>query len=307
MKNVCIKTALAAMLLATLAPAQGPGGRPGPPRGGAEGDDNHWIGREMSPPGKIVRGAPYSAQAVSEVNQTLGDGTKIHRQVTGGVYRDGQGRTRNEVAPGGHGLFAPAGHAEQLITISDPVAGFTYVLDPAQKTATKVPLHRGGPMGGAMMGPAPHGGGPMGGAMMGPAPGGGAERRPMHAGPGAAQEDFKSEFLPATQIEGVSAEGRRITTTILAGQIGNDRPITSVSERWFSPKLQVVVLMTHNDPRMGQDTYKLTKIALAEPDPALFEVPAGYTVVEGKRASFPEQHHQGGPPNAPEHGPEPPK
>jgi len=76
----------------------------------------------MAPPGEIVRGAPYSATAVSEVNQILGDGTKIHRQVAGGVYRDGQGRTRNEVAPGGHGLFAPPGHSEQLITITDPVA-----------------------------------------------------------------------------------------------------------------------------------------------------------------------------------------
>lgn len=305
MKSICITTALAAMLLASLALAQGPEGRPGPPRGGPGGDNKHWIGREMSPPGKIVRGAPYSAQAVREVNQTLGDGTKIHRLVTGGVYRDGQGRTRNEVAHGGHGMFAPAGHEEKLITITDPVAGFSYVLDPAQKTATKVPLHAGGPRGGAMMGPAPRGGGPGGGGKMGPAAGAG--RRPMHAGPGAMQGDFKSEFLPAKDIEGVSAEGRRITTTILAGQIGNDHPITSVSERWFSLKLQVVVLMTNNNPRMGQETYKLTKIALAEPDPALFEVPAGYTVIEGRPASFSGQHRQGVPPNAPRRGPEPPQ
>jgi hypothetical protein len=258
----------------------------------------------MSPPGKIVRGAPYSALAVREANQTLGDGTKIHRLVSGGVYRDGQGRTRNEVAHGGHGMFAPAGHEEKLITITDPVAGFTYVLDPAQKTATKVPLHAGGPRGGPMMGQAVHQGGPRGGAMMGPAPGG-EGRRPMHAGLGAMQGDFKSEFLPAKDIEGVSAEGRRITTTILAGQIGNDHPIVSVSERWFSPKLQVVVLMTNSNPRMGQETYKLTKINLAEPDPSLFEIPAGYTVIEG-RAPFSGQHRQGVPPNAPRRGPEPP-
>jgi hypothetical protein len=302
MKSICIKTALAAMLLATLALAQGPAGRPGPPAGGPGGGDGPWIGREMAPPGEIVRGAPYSATAVSEVNQILGDGTKIHRQVAGGVYRDGQGRTRNEVAPGGHGLFAPPGHSEQLITITDPVAGFTYVLDPAQKTATKVPLHRGG-HGAGMMGPEPRGGGPEGGGKMGPPAGG---HRPMHAGPGAVQEDFKSEYLPPKDIEGVSAEGRRTTTTILAGQIGNDRPIVSVSERWFAPKLHVLVLLTHNDPRMGQDTYKLTKITLAEPDPSLFEVPAGYTVIEGGPASF-SGHRQGGAPNAPRRGPDSPK
>jgi hypothetical protein len=303
MKSIWIRTVLAALLLATLALAQGPAGRPGPPAGAPGGNNNHWIAREMSPPGEIVRGAPYSATAVSEVNQILGDGTKIHRSVTGGVYRDGQGRTRNEVAHGGHGLFARAGHEGKLITITDPVAGFTYVLDPDQKTATKVPLHRGGPRGG-MMGPAAHEGGAGGRGKMGPAAGG---RRPMHAGMGGVQEDFKSEYLPAKDIEGVSAEGRRTTTTILAGQIGNDRPIVSVSERWFAPKLHVLVLLTHNDPRMGQDTYKLTKISLAEPDPSLFEIPAGYTVIEGRPASFTGQHRQGGAPNAPRRGPDSPK
>jgi hypothetical protein len=129
----------------------------------------------------------------------------------------------------------------------------------------------------------------------------------MHAGPAGVQEDFKSEYLPPKDIEGVSAEGRRTTTTILAGQIGNDRPIVSVSERWFAPKLRVLVLLTHNDPRMGQDTYKLTKISLAEPDPSLFEVPAGYTVVESGPASFSGQHRQGGAPNAPRRGPDSPK
>lgn len=112
-------------------------------------------------------------------------------------------------------------------------------------------------------------------------PGGGM----MHAGP-PKDEDLKIESLDPKQIEGVQAEGRRVTTTILAGKIGNERPIVAVTERWFSPQLQVVVLMTHNDPRMGQDSYRLTKIALAEPDHSLFEVPAGYTVIEGRPATF---------------------
>jgi hypothetical protein len=260
----------------------GPGGQP---PGGHHAGMAPWIGAEMAPAGRIVRGAPYSAQAVTEVNQTLSDGNKIHRVVTGAVYRDGQGRTRNESVPGGMGPLAPAGDLKQLVTITDPVAGFTYVLDPAQKTATKFPLRAAGRMGGGMAAAPRH----MGGMGSAEGPGGGM----MHAGP-PGNEDLKIESLPSRQIEGVQAEGRRVTTTILAGRIGNERPIVAVTERWLSPHLQVVVLMTHNDPRMGEDSYKLTKVTLAEPDHSQFEVPAGYTIVEGKPATF-ERNRPAGP------------
>jgi len=291
MRNTCIKSALAASVLVTLAAAQPPMGPGGPPPGDRQGRMAHWIGAEMAPVGHIVRGAPYSAVAVTEVDQTLSDGNKIHRVITGAVYRDGQGRTRNESVPGGMGPLAPAAGPVQLITITDPVAGFTYVLDPAQKTATKVPLRGAGRMGGGMMGPGAGPGGGMAGMATGPRhmSGMGAAGVPggmmMHAGP-AGDQDLKVETLPAKQIEGVQAEGRRVTTTILAGKIGNERPIVSVMERWFSPQLQALVLMTHNDPRMGQNSYKLTKITLAEPDPSLFEIPAGYTTIEGRPAAM---------------------
>ena len=289
MKSICIKSALAASVLVTCAFAQPPMGPGGPQAGRRQGGMAPWIGMEMTPPGRIVRGAPYSAQAVTEVSQTLSDGNKVHRVTTGAVYRDGQGRTRIEAVPGGMGPLAPAGEQAQLTTITDPVAGFTYVLDPAQKTATKVPLRGAGRMMGGRMGPGMgHGGmgqgmGPGGGMGQGMGPGGGEWM--MHSGP-FASNDLKTETLAAKQIEGVQAEGRRVTTTILAGQIGNERPIVTVTERWFSPQLQVLMLMTHNDPRMGQNSYKLTKVTLGEPDHSLFELPAGYTVVEGKPAAF---------------------
>jgi hypothetical protein len=87
----------------------------------------------------------------------------------------------------------------------------------------------------------------------------------------------KKEDLGTQVIEGIQAQGYRTVTTIPAGEIGNERPIEIVSERWYSPDLQVVVMSRHSDPRMGETKYRLTNISRAEPPRSLFEPPAGYT------------------------------
>ncbi len=86
------------------------------------------------------------------------------------------------------------------------------------------------------------------------------------------------EELGSQIVEGVMAAGTRSTTTIEAGAIGNVQPIHVVSEQWFSEDLKVLVMTRHSDPRSGDTTYRLTNIVLAEPQRALFEVPADYTV-----------------------------
>jgi hypothetical protein len=86
--------------------------------------------------------------------------------------------------------------------------------------------------------------------------------------------EFKTDqaSLGTRVIEGQTVEGTRSTVTIPAGAIGNERPIKSVSERWFSPELRIVVLSWRKEPRFGETTYRLTKITRAEPPAALFEV-----------------------------------
>jgi hypothetical protein len=79
----------------------------------------------------------------------------------------------------------------------------------------------------------------------------------------------------------VNAQGTRHTRTIPAGQIGNDKPITIVSEHWYSNDLQMVVMSKRSDPRFGDTTYKLTNIQRQEPAASLFTVPADYTVQQG--------------------------
>src|SRR6185436_740534 len=91
-------------------------------------------------------------------------------------------------------------------------------------------------------------------------------------------EDTRTESLGSQMIEGVRADGTRTTITIPAGAIGNDLPILIVSERWFSPELQTVVMTKRSDPRMGETVYRLSSISRTEPSRSLFEAPSDYTV-----------------------------
>lgn len=92
-----------------------------------------------------------------------------------------------------------------------------------------------------------------------------------------------TESLGTRDIEGVRAEGTRTSYTVPAGAIGNEKPIVTTAERWFSPELQVVVLTTTNDPRAGETIYRLANVKRGEPPAELFRVPADVRVHgEGK-------------------------
>ena len=86
------------------------------------------------------------------------------------------------------------------------------------------------------------------------------------------------EDLGQQVIEGLPAKGTRTTSVIAAGAIGNELPISVVSEEWTSIDLKVLVMTKHVDPRSGETTYRLTGITRGEPSPSLFDPPAGVTV-----------------------------
>ena len=85
------------------------------------------------------------------------------------------------------------------------------------------------------------------------------------------------EKLGQETIDGVYAEGERVTTVIRAGTQGNDRDITVVTERWRSPDLGIEVLSKTTDPR-GDTTTEIKNLSRTEPDPALFQIPPDYKV-----------------------------
>jgi hypothetical protein len=95
---------------------------------------------------------------------------------------------------------------------------------------------------------------------------------------GTPKDEVRTEELGQQSIEGLLVTGRRVTTTIPAGKLGNDRPIVVVHEEWRSPELEIVVKTIDTDPRTGVQTMELQGLTRTDPDPALFQAPPGYQV-----------------------------
>jgi hypothetical protein len=84
--------------------------------------------------------------------------------------------------------------------------------------------------------------------------------------------------LGTSNIDGLEAHGRRFTTTIQPGEIGNDEPIVTTREVWTSPEIPSAVREVTDDPRTGKRTRELVDFTLGEPDPAAFQPPEGYAI-----------------------------
>jgi hypothetical protein len=148
--------------------------------------------------------------------------------------------------------------------IHDPVAGMSYALDPASRTARSMPI-----------------------------PAARTASAGANARPERTQATAKTEDLGTQVMQGINAQGKRVTRAIPAGKEGNEKEIDIVTETWYSPDLQVVVMSKTSDPRFGDSTYQLSAITRAEPDPSLFAVPADYAVTAGhpmmRRSAAPAQ------------------
>src|SRR5471032_3176358 len=276
----------------------------------------HLEGSVMGP---SVKGAPYSADEVTQSTQVLADGTRIHHEDKVAVYRDSEGRVRRESSP-------------DQITIIDPVARTSFFLNPKTMTAQKAPVmmnymfaHAGGE---GVAGPGLRSESTFtmitrDGATSVNINGTQVEEKVVAEAIAKAKQNGesatvnvpegsynvvfdkiaaeaadkamvagsmehrlrargKSEDLGKQTIEGVIADGTRTTSTIDVGAIGNDRPIQIVTERWYSAELQTVLMTKTTDPRTGESAFSLTNVHRGEPGAYLFQVPAGYTIADRK-------------------------
>lgn len=286
----CLKTATL-LMFAIAAFAIGALAQPAPgalaPEAGAAAVDGKegmmTVHLETDMDAAPVKGTPFCAAVTTEHTQAFADGNRIHSADSSTLCRDSEGRTRREAGLNLMGMGPQ--NAARLITITDPVAGVRYMLDPESKVAHKSNISSTMEAAGL------------------PPPGGLAEKQkrifinknvdgPQLMAPdvfffrtdGHDHSDAarSTEDLGTQSFNGIRAAGTRMTTTVPAGKMDNDKPIAITSERWYSPDLKATVMTKHTDPWAGELKTEFTSVNTSEPDPSLFTVPGDYKVVDDK-------------------------
>jgi hypothetical protein len=235
---------------------------------------------------QVVKGKPYSADTSTETVQTMMDGNRIVHRTVSKFYRDSEGRTRREETFGNVDPSNSSPH-EVKVFIDDPVNGTAFVLDPGSKSADKMQRMRkildeqnaeadGARIMFKSVTDSEMGGQGSPGQMM-------VKFQDDHSGNLSAivrddNRDVVKEDLGTRNVEGVDCTGTRQTITIPAGAIGNEKPISIVTETWFAPAIGAVVQSTSDDPRYGKTTYQLKNVQLSEPARTLFDPPADFKV-----------------------------
>ncbi|HEU0174975.1 MAG TPA: energy transducer TonB [Blastocatellia bacterium] len=322
-----------------------------------------FFSQEKSFDDRLVTGAPFSADVVSETIQTLQDGTHIVQRFEGRIYRDSKGRTRSERTY----QMGGASEQKQTINIYDPVDGASYRLDsdtrtgrksvypklaPPPQPQTPVSSNASADAKDSRKGNAPrvtpaealkkiqpsypaiakaaNASGPVQveilvnetgevidayavsghpllqeeavkaarGWVFKPSEVSGraiqtrgiltfnfelTDEAPAPAQPAksGAKPTTKTESLGKQMVEGTECGGERAVTTMPVGTIGNDRPIETVNETWYSPELKIMILSKRRDPRFGESTYSVTNITRSEPYAELFLPPSDYKLIDG--------------------------
>ncbi len=230
----------APLLLASVALAQSPSPRPVLPDGGTRE-------RLISIFIPNLPSAPFTATVNTEWVRTLPDGGRItlvnHRLIA----RDSAGRIFQE-----RRLLVPQNSKQESILnqteISDPILKQQYICMPSQNTC-QVEFRR--PFLTAVQ--------PLG---------------------GTNKVNPELQSLGTQTIGPVETVGTRETIVIPANEIGNDSPINTTREFWFSAKLGLNVVSIRNDPRFGDQRFELSDIVLGEPDAKLFSPPEGSRLID---------------------------
>jgi TonB family protein len=208
----------------------------------SEGRVTEWVYGERIPAG---RGLPFSANVELETVSQLQDGTLITHKTYNLGARDSMGRTHNEM----RNWITAEGEEPKLTRIE--------LYDPATRTRTDLfPLSRLARQ-----------------WVVAPA----AQATPVAT---TAKPETTREELGVDTMEGLPVKGTRVTQTYATGALGNDRPLTIVTEYWFAAGLRLNLLTKRTDPRYGVQTVRVTELQRQEPDAALFAIGDGYRVVQ---------------------------
>lgn len=224
-----------------------------PSRGPDGGTEMHVSGIVILP----VTGKPFSGRDSIEWTRHLEDGSVQIRHIEAGLARDSEGRIYRE-----RRTWVPANSSQQSrlghIVLLDPIAHTQTTCNVATRQCTVTGYHAS-----TTFTTAPES---------------------LDGG----KRYLSRESLGSDSIDGLEVVGTRETITISPGVVGNTLPLITTREFWYSPDLQVNLAVTRKDPREGTQVIHVVDLSLSDPDPKLFEIPAGFVVQSPPLTAKPE-------------------
>lgn len=236
------------------------------------------VGRE-----EAVRNLPYVLEEIAIRVQTLPDGSHVTSTDREKQFRDNQGRMRTELYTERQGqmfprfvqLWDPGSRTSVVLIASSKTAQVRHVPEPRPQTPEEQARRAAVRAEGAARRAAAISG--SAGTGSGGSPATVASARPR------SREVVE---LPPRTILGLRVEGKRTTHIIPAGMIGNDHELSTIQEVWSSPELGIDLDRTTEDYAMGKTVVTVISLDRVEANPALFEIPAGYTVHESQMGTL---------------------
>lgn len=239
MKNTALLSFLSSLCVLAVLAAQEPSRGPD---GGTSG--SHVSGVKVL----AIPGKPFSANTTTNWTRTLEDGSTVTRHLDAILARDGRGRIYRE-----RHNFVPAGSNDPgplyEIHLTDPVAKTDLLCDGRGYVCILSDYNPRTYFETTPEGSYDHG-----------------------------ARTLRREYLGSATIEGIRVLGTRETTTTIPGVVGNEKPIVSTREFWYSDDLETNLAVTRIDPVNGKQTIGLSHISRNEPDPHLWDVPIGFKV-----------------------------
>ena len=204
-----------------------------------------------------VANAPFSLTLVTEWSRPLGNGGTFTLANQRHIVRDGKGRIYQE-----RWILVPKGSKIEshmdVIQITDPMQHTWLNCGVQEKVCVLMPYTLAT------------------GTVYKPAIG---ITGPLPDGTGFRQH----EELGLSNSNGVDTTGYRETTTFNPGVFGNDRPMVTTREFWYSAQLGINLISKVDDPQSGNQSFSVTELTTSEPDPRFFAVPEGYKVVDQRK------------------------
>jgi hypothetical protein len=209
-----------------------------------DGNSNVYIVSIFIPP---IPNAPFTAIVRAELIRHLEDGTTLSTKNHRTVARDGGGRIFQE-----RRLLAEDGDIHETpvtqLEFRDPAMHQLIVCEPGESSCSLYPYFQ-------------------------------ATTVPSLSSKQSGQGGSQSVNLGSAIINGVDTVGTRETSVIAPMGAQNNRTFTITKEFWYSKQLGINMVTKRFDPRVGTQIFQVTDVILGEPDPKLFELPPGATIL----------------------------